>query len=147
LELEFEATIDDLVDVTVRSFARSKTSRKWRWQGVLVSAFHVATYSRTVKKRVRKLCREQLGAEDTFKVTVELGEEAIALAQMGSRVSYDWAGIERLEETEDALYFYRGHGGCFAVRKRAFDSVATKDEFLKLAEDYIQRSRGPRCSK
>lgn len=182
MTLQFDATIDDVVDVTIRSLAGSKSVRTWRWQGAAVTGLmlalpgyflfaytvgvgrriagvaalvaaligagvHVWTYEDAARKRVRTLCREQIGTDRPFTVTVELSEAGISLGQMGAQTLYDWSSIEIVEETEDALYFYRTDSGCFAVRKRGFESVASKDEFLKLAENNIQRSRGLLCSK
>jgi hypothetical protein len=40
--VEFDATIDDFVDVTIRSLARSKTVRTWHWQTAITIAFIAA---------------------------------------------------------------------------------------------------------
>lgn len=37
MKVQFEATLDDFVDVTRRSMARSQQIRKWRWQNMLLS--------------------------------------------------------------------------------------------------------------
>jgi hypothetical protein len=176
--VEFEATIDDVVDVSMRSWANSKTMRRWYWQGAaatalmlalpayfmlgeifgsrLVVAFAAAlagaalyllTYKENFRKRTRKLCSEQLGTNAPLKVTVELLDEGISFSQMGARVIHEWSRIDRVEESEDALYFFYRDHACSAVRKRGFESVATKDEFLGRAQAYIQRSRGTLCSK
>jgi len=176
--VRFDATIDDVVDVSMRSWANSKTIRLWRWQGAAVTgvifavpayflfgetagarlviagaaaligvAFYFLTYRDTFRKRTRKLCREQIGTDAPFSVTVELLDEGVSFTQMGARVIYEWSRIDRVEESADALYFFSRENACSAVRKRGFESVAMKDEFLKLAETNIQRSRGPLCSK
>jgi YcxB-like protein len=36
MRVEFDATLDDFVDVTTRCLARSKQIRKWRWEGLLI---------------------------------------------------------------------------------------------------------------
>jgi hypothetical protein len=176
--VQFEATIDDMVDVSTRSWANSKTMRLWRWQGAAATALMLAlpayfllgesfgsplliacaaavvgvalyllTYKENFRKRTRKLCREQLGTDAPFTVTVELLDEGLSFNQMGARVTYEWPRIDRVVETADALYFFTKENACCAVRKRGFESVAIKDEFLKRAEDYIKLSRGPLCSK
>jgi len=176
--VRFDTTIDDVVDVSMRSWANSKTMRLWRWQGAAVTglmfavpayfllgetararlvitcaaaligiAFYLWTYRENFRKRTQKLCREQIGTEAPFTVTVELLDEGISFSQMGARVIYEWSRIDRVEESADALYFFSRENMCSAVRKRGFESIAIKDEFLKLAETNIQRSRGPLCSK
>jgi hypothetical protein len=176
--VQFDVTIDDLVDVSMRSWANSKTMRLWRWQGAAVTglvaamtayillgvtssvrlviafaagligaALHLWSYKESHRKRTRKLCREQMGTDAPFAVTVELLDSGISFSSPGVRVTYEWPRIERVEETADALYFVSRNNTRSAVRKRGFESEAMKDEFLTLAETYIQRSRGPLCSK
>lgn len=36
MQVQFDATLDDLVDVTMRSVAGSKVARAWRWQGLMI---------------------------------------------------------------------------------------------------------------
>src|SRR6266404_7755301 len=40
--VRFDATIDDVVDVNMRSWANSKTMRLWRWQGAAVTGLMFA---------------------------------------------------------------------------------------------------------
>jgi hypothetical protein len=179
--VRYDATIDDLVDVGMRSWANSKTVRLWRWQaaagtglmaampayillgvisvsagarlvialvtGLIGAALYLWSHEENFRKRTRKICREQIGTDAPFAVTVELLESGISFSQLGTRITYEWPRIERVEETEDALYFVSRNNTRSAVRKRGFESVAMKDEFLTLAETYMQRSRGPLCSK
>ena len=46
MQVEFDATIDDFVDVAMRSVEGSKALRAWRWEGALTSAtlIGVCTY-------------------------------------------------------------------------------------------------------
>jgi hypothetical protein len=37
MRVQFDATLDDYVDVATRCLARSKQIRKWRWDGLLTS--------------------------------------------------------------------------------------------------------------
>ena len=110
-------------------------------------AFYFWTYKENFRKRTRKLLREQIGTDAPFTVTVELLDEGISSSQMGARIIFEWSRIDRVEESADALYFFGRENSCSALRKRGFESTALKDEFLKLAENNIQRSRGPLCSK
>lgn len=115
--------------------------------GLIAAALSLWTDKETYRKRLHKLGREQIGTDRPFTVTVELLDTGISFSQMGAQIIYEWASIERAEETADALYFFRTDNTCSAVRKRGFESDASKDEFLKLAKNNIQRSRGPFCSK
>lgn len=175
--VRFDATIDDVVDVTMRAQRQSKAIRMWRWQSaitmslifggvlyfllwqapltrlmitvvftVLLAVFYLATYEDNYRKRVRKLIREQIGSDNPFAVTVELLDQGLSITQRGTTVVYEWPRIERVEETDDALYFYGQGAVCSAVRKRGFESQAMKDVFLTRANEYIQKSRGTNCS-
>jgi hypothetical protein len=171
--VRFDATIDDVVDVAVRSWANSKTMRLWRWQGAAVTglmlglpayflvpatvrtrliigaavtllgaAYHLVTYEENFRKRTRKLWKEKFGSDAPFTVTVELLDEGLSFSQTGSRNVLEWARVDRVEETIDALYFFSRDNVCSAVRKRGFETVAMKDEFLNRAQAYIQQFRG-----
>jgi hypothetical protein len=166
--VQFDATIEDFVDVTIRSLKRSETLRTWHWQGVasmaligavsaiaLTSgsiairsaiaaaaglaavALYLWTSPETFKERLGKLCREQLGTDGPVRILAELGDSGVAMSQAGTKTIYDWAIIEGIEETDDAVYFYRSDKGCFAVRKRGFDSEESKNKFVELARDKI----------
>src|ERR1041385_540733 len=175
--VRFEATVDDVVDVSIRTWSHSKARRSWRLQGVVMTAvilgglaylllrqdivirltiafviaalgaaFYLATYEDSYRKRARKLVREQMAGDSRLEVTVELLDKGLVFNQRGTTVIQEWSRIDRVEEADDALYFYGQGGICSAVRKRAFESQAMKDEFLKRANEYIQKSRGSNCS-
>jgi len=146
--VQFDATIDDLVDVSIRSSADSKTMRFWRWQGAAVTAllagFPVYLFvSGTTLERSSVACVSGLIAGAVTLWT----DKGAYRKRLHKLCIYEWSRIERVEESEDALYFFYRDHACSAVRKRGFESVAIKDEFLKRAETYIQQSRGPHCSK
>ena len=175
--VRFDATIDDVVDVSMRTWSHSKAMRRWRLQGVITTGvilgglayllirqetvirlaiavvfavlgavFYLATYQDSYRKRARKLVSEQMGSDSLLAVTVELLDKGLVFNQLGTTVISEWSRIDRVEESDDALYFYSQNGGCSAVRKRGFESPTMKDEFLKRANEYIQKSRGPHCS-
>jgi hypothetical protein len=175
--VQFDATIDDVVDVAMRSSVNSKAMRGWRLQGAAVTSllagfpvylllpwtpllrFAIAcgcglvagavtlwTANDDRRTSLYKICREQFGTELPFTVTVELLDEGLSFKERGTRVIYGWSLFERLEESDDCLYFFFRDHTCGAVRKRGFESLELKDEFLKQAESYIHRSRGPHCS-
>ncbi|HKQ03831.1 MAG TPA: YcxB family protein [Blastocatellia bacterium] len=166
--VEFNATLDDLVDVTMRSLARSKLLRPWNWKGLLTTvllaglpwfaimqgslgrrlfvgvavaiiaaAIYLLTYESTVEKRVRKLCLKLVGEDKPFRVEVELAEAGIRISQLKEQYTCDWGTIIEMEETEEAIYFYRREGGGFAVRKRGFGTMAEKEQFVEMAKRQV----------
>ena len=170
--VQFKATINDLVDVTMRSLARSKKLRPWNWRGILTTILiaglpwfaitqgslktrllvgvgvasiatiiYLMTYRSSVEKRVRKLSLKYVGEDQPFLVEVELAESGIRVSQLKEQYTYDWATIGDIEETEEAIYFYRSDGSGFAVRKRGFISTEEKEKFVELARQKVRRSQ------
>ena len=167
--VQFDATLDDFVDVTTRCLARSKQIRKWRWEGLLTSALiallaiyalfpgpfaikmlagftgaifvaciYPFTYRSTVNRRLRKLCREQIGADGPVRVEVELTDKGIWTKQQNTQIIHEWANVEVVQETDDSIDFFMRNGTATVVRKRAFESEETKREFMDLAKQYLQ---------
>jgi hypothetical protein len=167
--VQFDATLDDFVDVTTRGLARSKRYRKWRWDGLLttclmawlviyvlfpgppakkmLAGFIVAavtaciypfTIRSTVNRRLRKICREQIGTGGPVRVQVEITDKGIWTKQQNTQIIHEWANVEVIQETDDSICFFMRNGSAIAVRKRAFESEETKREFLDLARQYLQ---------
>lgn len=170
--VEFDATLDDVVDVSMRSLARSKTVRAWSWQGLLTNALlsavlmfailpasfgtrlffaivvafitagiYLWTYKGRIEKRMRKLCMEQIGPNSPFPVRVELSESNIKVTSQKTEYLHDWSAFAEVEESGDAIYFWKRDGGGFAVRRRGFASESDKDQLLKDARRLVQAAR------
>jgi hypothetical protein len=169
MQVQFDATLDDFVDVTTRCLARSKQIRKWRWNGLLTSGLAVwvaifivfpgsstkkvlvgflgaittaciypFTYRSAVNRRLRKLCREQIGTDGPVTVQIELTEKGIWTKQQNTQVIHEWANVEMVQETEDSIDFFMRDGTATVIRKRAFNSEKSKGEFMELARHYLQ---------
>lgn len=176
MTVEFDATIDDFVDVTLRSLAGSTVLRTWNWQAALTTAvlaglmayslvsasaavrlaiatgcavlaavLHLWTSRESFSRRVHKLAQEQLGTDGPIRITAELSETGVRMSQLGTHTLFEWSTIERIEESDDAVYFLKRDRSCFAVRKRGFDSAESKDLFIELAKKQIHsaQSRHP----
>ena len=179
MRVQFEATLDDLVDVHVRALARSRVARGWRWEGSLLcgllagiglflslsvlgdliewpfeaklalsivgaiagAVVYPFSYRRTIAHRLRKYCREQIGAELPFTVEVELHLEGVRVKQLGADITFEWASVEDIQEREDSVDIVTRHGGMVAVRRRAFDSFGAMEEFVDLARRYLDQSQ------
>jgi len=169
MRVQFDATLDDFVDASMRRLARSKRFRKWRWDGLLttglmawlaiyalfpgpfakkmLAGFLVAavtaciypfTIRSTVTRRLRKLCREQIGTDGPVRVQVEITDKGIWTKQQNTQIIHEWANVEVIQETDDSIDFIMRCGTATVVRKRAFESQETKREFLDLARQYLQ---------
>ena len=104
---------------------------------MLVTVANLAYYKSSYRKRARKLIREQLGTEGPFRIRVELTESGITFEQQETRLIQEWSTFERYEETDDAIYFLKRDRSVMAVRKRAFESKASQDQFLEFARKHM----------
>jgi YcxB-like protein len=178
MRVQFDATLDDFVDVTTRCLARSKQIRKWRWNGLLTSVLivwlavpyllpgstpkkllagffgaiitvciHAFTYRSTVNRRLRKLCREQIGTDRPVTVQIELTEKGIWTKQQNTQIIHEWANVETVQETEDSIDFFMRDGAATVVRNRAFNSEEAKREFMDLARHYLRLYGQPSSAK
>ena len=166
MQARFDATLDDFVDVRLRTLSGSRTATVRRWQrvfatavlaglplylispesrrlklGLLAFAFitlgHLVTYKSFLRGKLRALLRADLGGKGPVPVRVELTSFGIKFEQLGGQYFSDWSTIERLEETQDAIYFYQHDRSCMAVRKRAFESPESKAQFMEVAQKYL----------
>jgi len=170
MRVEFEFTIDELVDSHMRLMARSKVARSWRWEGLATMSLFTALFAyvinsdrggivwagigamlgamsylftrkNAVSRRLRKYFIEQLRTEGPFTFQVELSERGISTRQLNNQITFEWANVEEILETEDSIDIYvRGGSGVF-VRKRAFVSKDDMKEFINLAKRYFDASR------
>lgn len=90
--VQFDATIDDVVDVSMRALARSKTLRAWNWQGLLTAALlaglplFIVVQGGTGKKIMAGFGAALLAAAlyvMTYKGSVEKRVRKLCLAQLG----------------------------------------------------------------
>jgi hypothetical protein len=107
--------------------------------GAIVAAcIYSFTDRSTVSRRLRKLCREQIGTDGPVRVQVELTDKGISTKQQNTQIIHEWANVETVQETDDSIYFFMRGGTATAVRKRAFESEEIKREFMGLARQYLQ---------
>ena len=78
-----------------------------------------------------------MGANEYVRVRVELNDSGVTIDQQQARHTYDWPSIVEVEETEDSVYFYPQGAGLF-VRKRAFESIDRQNQFLQMANHYLE---------
>lgn len=178
MRVQFEATIDDLVDLNERASARSQAARSWLRQGAFGTAllgaiflgapvFLVAyaiwgielaalfgsvlglisgavswlVYPNRIRQRYYAYFREQLGNRDSFPFEAELTETGIWTRQMGIQNMFEWASVEEIKITEDAVEFYMYGRGAVSIRKRAFTSTEEEQQFIDEARHYLNASR------
>ena len=90
----------------------------------------------TTESRLREVCLEYLGTDEPIEVQVELTPEGVSTEQQGTEVKFTWASIEEIEDTPEAITFFRRHGGLIVVQRCAFKSAEERRQFLELAARY-----------
>ena len=134
MRVQFTATFDDLVDVHMRSMARTYGSKSRRWQRVGMYALGAGLVSAALTPGNRLeagvfvglLAGGVVGTDAPFEVIVELKPEGLALSQMRTHFTHEWSLVERIEDVPGAVIFWMEHSNLFAVRDRAFDSPETR---------------------
>jgi hypothetical protein len=108
---------------------------------VISAAISWMLYGNSVRKRLRKYYLEKFGDRDSLPYEVELSESGISTKQLGTHSVIEWANVEEVEETEDAVGFYVFGGGAVFLRKRAFASAEEQRRFIEAAQRYRNLSR------
>jgi hypothetical protein len=168
MKVTFEATLDDFVDVMVRSNPRTQEwyarlilsvianavlgviVSQYLWNnwtlssimGLVLATYIPAANYNIVERRARNLYRNTYRIHGPVQVDVEVTERGLSIKQFGMTTIYDWNTVRLQEETDDAIYFRAAFGNLCAVRKRAFASEAEKNEFIELANRYWSEAAG-----
>lgn len=165
MKVTFEATIDDFVDITDRSVPRDGTyyanlvftamvlgavyaaigywfySKSWIAAviGFVIGVAMIVGYNYNVRRRkFKEFYQERKLVNGPIKVETEIGDNGLTFRQDGETVTTAWSNIEKIDETDDAIYFQKRGNLFSAVRKRGFTSDAEKEEFLILARRLMQ---------
>ena len=165
MKAQFDFTVDDLIDASERTLARSRVAQGWRSRGVwaaalfgglvgwavrqdLLFAFFGAALcavtqpflaARARKARLLRYFRERLGGSGPFHCEVELTPEALVTTQAGVRTVREWPSVIAIVETGDAIEFHTRGAGSLVVRNRAFQSREQWKNFLDMARQYAKR--------
>jgi len=165
VKVAFDFTLEDMVDASERTLARSRVVRGWRSQAVWVSALlggalvwlirgdvwlgllggavcgglQVAFSRQTLKTRLLRYFRERLVANGPYRCEVELTPEALITTQNGVRTVRDWSSVEAVKDAQDAIEFHTRGAGTLVVRNRAFHSQDEWKSFLDTARQYARR--------
>ena len=164
MKVTFEATIDDFVDVTLRSvprdtkyysdlaFAALLAGAAYGGIGYLLFRTWIAVaiafaigvvfilaynYNRRERK-LREFFQQRKLVNGPLKVEAEISDTGLTFRQDGEIVTTDLSKIEKIEETADTIYFQRRGNLISAVRKRGFTTETEKEEFLALARRLME---------
>ncbi len=103
--------------------------------GAVVS---LIVYQGFVDRRLGLVLRKELATAGWVRIDVEVAEAGLRFEQWFRQCKteswHHWSSIETIEETDDEIYFFRRDGIVLAVRKRAFESGESKEQFVELAK-------------
>jgi hypothetical protein len=100
--------------------------------------FNILMYPVFVKRRARKIIREQLGTDFPVKFQIDLTDSGIVTKQMDTQTTHDWAGVAAIIDKPDSIEIIMKKGGIIVVRNKGFDSPITRKQFLECAKDYVR---------
>jgi hypothetical protein len=169
MKVNFDATVEDFVDVHKRSAGNNLLSylimavvtlvvsgtagglmylifRDWLVSAILVTVsltvggFALASVQ---EQNIRAFLRKRLKLNAPVPTEVEINESGVLTRCMGQTVIQEWKVIENIEETNDAIYFRNTFGLYCSARKRGFSSEDEMKEFLDLAKHYWSRATVP----
>jgi hypothetical protein len=164
MRVQFTATFDELVDVTVRAIKRvrgEKQASRWigpavcslataalialvanpegRWIGAAVGGVvgglvFALVAVRPIDGPVRAWVKRSVGTDAPFEVVVELTPDGLSFHQMNTHTVHAWALVEEIEEDNGDVVFHVKHGNILVVRARAFDTADARQRFVELAK-------------
>ena len=171
MRIQFDYTREDMVDASMRFLARSKTVRSTRWQGLLWTAIlawllvfalfgasikggliglpaalisaliYPSIHRQSVRKRLRKFCKERFGDMNSFVCEVELTPNGIWMQATNTQATAEWKDVEEIVVTEDSVDIFARQAGGVIVRNRAFKSAEERQQFIDLARSYLESAR------
>ena len=164
MKIQFESTIDEVVDAQIRLFKKSKSAKRWKLQGLILApllfigfyfgipdeqniklifaflasiifiAIYLGTYKKTIKKRTKKLIIEQLGTDNPIPSEYEFNEEALIFRKMGTEIKINWNSIKKINENDKDIEFLIDKGDIAIIPNRIFASAKQKEKWLKFAK-------------
>jgi len=103
---------------------------------LLTALLYPFSHQKSVEKRVRNYCRDQVGTDGSFVVEVELSEQGLTFKQLKTQVTHDWSTVQDIQVSDDRTDFLLQGGGLATVRARAFETPEQRETFLELANHY-----------
>jgi hypothetical protein len=167
MKVKFDATFEDFVDVSLRSAQPSWISYvviliaivgcsgaisvllHWAFEswfvtlGAAIGGCIAGAYAliEAPDRSVRNHLKKQVDPETSVPTEVEISEIGVSTKCLGHSLVQEWSTIERIEETDDAIYFRNKFGQYCSARKRGFASKEEMNEFLKLARTWHEQTK------
>jgi hypothetical protein len=171
MRVQFTHSQEDLVDASMRFYARSKVLSENRrnhaiWLAIVAGFIVFALfgfsgkgliggmvtaviclivhpwYYRDLQRRgLRRWIKESYGDENDFLCTVELLTEGLKTSDVNIESTIPWETVEEIVTTSDSVDIFSRRGGV-VVRNRAFSSAEQRQQFVEMVRDSMNQARG-----
>ena len=104
---------------------------------LIAAGLYPAIHQIVMESRLRKLFREKLDPKEPLVCEVELTPAGVWVRHAKTQTTYEWECVEAINLSEGDVEIIAKSGGVM-VRSRAFESEDDRQQFLHLANSYLQ---------
>ncbi|MBD3402942.1 hypothetical protein GF420_08595 [candidate division GN15 bacterium] len=171
MRIQFNTSLDDIVDSHLRLYRISDTARKRKWSGllgapilaalmwllfpggfmtqviwaaatiVLYVIFYLSSYDKLLAKSVRKYFQETLGSQDKVNCEMEFDDRDIICRFNGTEMRFQWAAVTEIVEQADDFEIWLGKKGLVVVRHSYFSTPEEQRSWLEAARQRTEQSQ------
>jgi hypothetical protein len=169
MNVQFDFSIDDLLDVTDRTLTRNRLAGHWRlrdwfswtasgcfgallifltgrerqplaWTLIVgVLASEVYVARLLRRDRLRRYLREQCGGDGPFRCEASIDADGLYVTQFGSTSTRRWPEIDRIVDAATGVEFV-SQDRVTCIRNRAFPTDVERRDFLSRARGFHANS-------
>ena len=159
MKVTFDATIEDFIDVAMKSAKASGDFyfnvllsalstgvmygliayfyfQGWLAAGIAftIGLIYVGAVNYKIRERnARNYYEKTYLVKGPVPVEIEISEAGLSYKQFGTTTVNEWSIITSMEENDEAIYFESKYKSMSCVRKRAFSTEDEKNKFLQLS--------------
>lgn len=167
MKVKFSASLDDFIAAGKRLKAYSTYNKKFltfcafaagagagivtylifgNWGAVLcsiVAGFCSVFIIRPdpLARNLRKSYAQTYGIQEPVVTEMEISDAGIRYEQFDKRAFFEWHEVEKIVEENETIFFYTQPDYVIFVSGKAFSSDEAKDEFIKSARDYLDKTK------
>jgi hypothetical protein len=98
-------------------------------------------YELSIKGRLRKIVRENHGDSNSLVCEVELSPHGFTVSGDDVTTTTEWKKVKEIVVTPDTVDIFTSSGSGVVVRDRAFSSAVHRQQFIDLAQSYLELTR------
>ena len=104
---------------------------------LIAALVYPALQRSVIERRLRKLVKEKLDPNEPLMCEVELMPAGLWVRQGKTQTTHDWTGVESINLLASGIEIIT-RSGALMVRNRAFKSESEKQQFLHLANSFLE---------